>query len=213
MALDRQETSERILEIAHRLLEEGGAENLKARSIAQEAGIAVGSIYNLFVDLNGLHRAVNMRLLDELARRGGAAMAALQDRGAADTRERLLALAQAYHGFVQEHPGAWQALLAYNRGRIHEAEPDAYVERLDALFEIIAKVLAAGDPELPPETTRRIARVLWSSVHGIVTSGYAARSGSRRDDEIWSQVDLLVTTFLEGLGQRRAALTAGGESS
>lgn len=206
MALDKEETRERVIEIAHRLLEEGGAPNLKARTIAQEAGIAVGSIYNMFVDLQGLHRAVNMRLLDELARRGAAAMMMLAKSGTTDTRERLLALAQAYLGFVQQHPGAWAALLAYNRGRLNAAEPDAYLDRLDGLFEIIAHVVADGEPHLPQDTVRRIARALWSSVHGIVTSGYAARSGERRSEEIWRQIDLLVTIFLEGLRARRETL-------
>ena len=204
MALDKEETSERVLDIALRLLEEGGAANLKARTIAQEAGIAVGSIYNMFTDLTGVHRAVNMRLLDELSRRGGAAMMELAARGETDTRARLLALAHAYHAFVQEHPGAWAALLAYNRGRIHDAEPDAYVERLDMLFQIIAHVIADAYPGMPVEDCRQIARTLWSSAHGIITSGYAARSGVGRGEQIWEQVDLLVTIFLEGLSQRMA---------
>ncbi|TIX18720.1 MAG: helix-turn-helix transcriptional regulator, partial [Mesorhizobium sp.] len=50
MALDKEEMSERVIAIAENLIEAGGAENLKARTIATEAGIAVGSIYNLFRD-------------------------------------------------------------------------------------------------------------------------------------------------------------------
>jgi hypothetical protein len=51
-----------------------GATNLKARSIAEKAGIAVGSIYNLFGDLDQVHGFVNMRLLDGLAQAGGTAV-------------------------------------------------------------------------------------------------------------------------------------------
>ena len=69
MALDRNEMNERVLDIAQTLLNEGGATNLKARSIAEKAGIAVGSIYNLFGDLDQVHGFVNMRLLDGLAPR------------------------------------------------------------------------------------------------------------------------------------------------
>lgn len=208
MALDKEETSEKVMEIAGRLLEEGGAPNLKARTIAQEAGIAVGSIYNMFTDLDGLHRAVNTRLLDELGRRGVGAIVELQAKGEKDTRVRLLALASAYHEFVQDHQGAWAALLAYNRGRMRDAEPDGYENRLDMLFEIIAKVLADGYPSLSTEMTRRIARTLWSSVHGIITSGYVAPKGATANSRIWEHTDLLVTTFLEGLQRRLPALTA-----
>ncbi len=207
MALDKEETGARVLEIAHRLLEEGGAPNLKARTIAQEAGIAVGSIYNMYTDLTGLHRAVNVQLLDELGRRGAAAMIGMHKKGETDVRSRLLALAHAYHEFVQDHPGAWAAVLAYNRGRVNSTEPDEYVNRLDMLFDIIAQVIADGYPDMQPETRRQVARALWSSVHGIVTSGYASRGGARKIDQIWEQVDLLVTTFLAGLKQRGPALT------
>lgn len=213
MALDKEDTSERVVAIARRLLEEGGAQNLKARTIAQEAGIAVGSIYNMFGDLNGLHLAVNMRLLSELGERGAAAMASLAQKQTADTRERLLGLALAYHAYVQEYPGAWAALLAYNRGRVHASETAPYVDRLDGLFQIIADVLSEGEPYLSKEDAGHVARTLWSSVHGIVTSGYAAHSGERKAEEIWRQVDLLVTTFLEGLRHRKGALTDMGRNA
>lgn len=213
MALDKEEIGEKVLDISLRLLEEGGAPNLKARTVAQEAGIAVGSIYNMFTDLNGVHRAVNIRLLDELGQRGAEAMIELQQSGETDTRARLLALSHAYHAFVQKHPGAWAALLAYNRGRIHHNEPDDYINRLDMLFEIIARVIADGFRDLPPDVTRQVARTLWSSAHGIITSGYAAGSGTRKSDVIWEQVDLLVTTFLEGLSHRRAELIKGSQAT
>jgi hypothetical protein len=48
---------------------------------------------------------------------------------------------------------------------------------------------------------RTAARTLWSSVQGIVTSGYAGRSGERHEQEIWAQIDLLVTFFVRGLEQ------------
>ena len=47
------------------------------------------------------------------------------------------------------------------------------------------------------EKRRLVARVLWSSVHGIVTSGYTRVAD--RGEHVWEQIDLLVTTFLEGL--------------
>jgi AcrR family transcriptional regulator len=204
MALDKDETSARILDIAETLISEGGSANLKARTIAVQAGIAVGSIYNLYGDLNHLHRAVNIRLLDRLSEAGSAAMREARTEGVADTRLRLLALARAYLTFVETHPVSWAALLAFNREQPTEDEPEDYRRRFDALFEIIAAVLA--EAEIPMDNTRRrlVARVLWSSVHGIVTSGYTGHAG--RGSQVWEQIDLLVTTFLEGLrGKARSA--------
>ncbi|TPK92784.1 TetR/AcrR family transcriptional regulator [Mesorhizobium sp. B2-4-12] len=213
MALDKEETGERVLAIAETLINEGGVDNLKARTIAEQAGISVGSVYNLFADLEGVHRAVNMRLLDRLGAAGAAAMADLTKRGISDVRQRLLALAGAYMRFVEAHPGSWPALLAFNRRRPTLAEPDAYEARLDQLFDIIAAVLAGGDFDLDDETRRVAARTLWSSVHGIVTSGYAARSVRRQADEIERQVELLVTVFIRGLERGGTFAHAGPTAS
>ncbi|ESY88895.1 TetR/AcrR family transcriptional regulator [Mesorhizobium australicum] len=213
MALDKEETGERVLAIAEALLNEGGMDNLKARTIAEQAGISVGSVYNLFSDLDGVHRAVNMRLLDRLGGAGAVAMAELARRGITDVRQRLMALAGAYVRFVEAHPGSWPALLAFNRRRPVLTEPDVYEARLDQLFEIIASVLADGGFDLDEDTRRIAARTLWSSVHGIVTSGYAARSDRRQADEISQQIELLVSVFIRGLERGGTFAHAGGITS
>ncbi|TPI64416.1 TetR/AcrR family transcriptional regulator [Mesorhizobium sp. B3-1-7] len=199
MALDKEEMSEKVLAIAEALLNEGGAENLKARTIAEQAGISVGSVYNLFADLDEVHRAVNMRLLDRLGATGLAAMADLERQGVTDVQHRILAMAAAYVRFVEAHPGSWPAVLAFNRRRATRPGPDAYDALLDALFDIVAGVLKAGDFGLDDKRRALAARTLWSSVHGIVTSGYVANSDGRQAEEIWHQIELLVGVFVKGL--------------
>jgi AcrR family transcriptional regulator len=200
MALDRDEISERVLEIAEALISDGGAVNLKARSIAERAGIAVGSIYNLFGDLDQVHGRVNMRLLDRLAEAGAVAIGEMNRQGVTDTRLRLFSLAKAYLGFVQRHPVSWAALLAFNPRKMAAEQQLAYESRLDTLFEIIAAVLAEDKTLKLDEARRRLtARVLWSSVHGIVTNGAGRRQQDRQGDGVWEQIDLLVTTFLKGI--------------
>ena len=199
MALNKEEMSEKVLVIAETLLDEGGMDNLKARTIAEQAGISVGSVYNLFTDLEEVHRAVNMRLLDRLGAAGIDAMAELERQGVTDVRHRILAMAAAYVRFVEAHPGSWPAVLAFNRRRAAQPGPDAYEARLDELFDIVAGVLKAGDFDLDDDRRSLAARALWSSVHGIVTSGYVAKSDSRQAGEIWHQVELLVGVFVKGL--------------
>lgn len=203
MALDRNEMNERVLDIAQTLLNEGGATNLKARSIAEKAGIAVGSIYNLFGDLDQVHGFVNMRLLDGLAQAGGTAVRDLKEMGVSDTRLKLLALSKAYLAFVQAHAASWAAMLAFNPRRMAPEHISTYEGRLDALFDIIAGVLEE-DPDLglDHQRCRITARVLWSSVHGIVMNSAGRRQQKRQGEGVWEQIDLLVTTFLRGLEQQ-----------
>ena len=169
MALDREEISERVLAIAEVLLNEGGMNNLKARTIAEQAGISVGSVYNLFSDLDGVHRAVNMRLLDRLGGAGAAAMVDLGKRGTTDVRQRLLALAGAYVRFVEAHPGSWPALLAFNRRRAVRTEPDAYEARLDQLFAI-HDVFVPACANVPPRSSPLMKTATSSSICWSISS-------------------------------------------
>ncbi|MGE0281230.1 MAG: TetR/AcrR family transcriptional regulator [Rhizobiaceae bacterium] len=200
MALDRSEMNERVLDIAEALLNEGGASNLKARSIAEKAGIAVGSIYNLFGDLDQVHGLVNMRMLDELSAAGNTAVRDLKEMGVSDTRLKLLALSKAYLTFVHAHAASWAAMMSFSPRRMAPEHVSAYEQRLDALFDIIALVLEE-DPELGLDhhRCRVTARVLWSSVHGIVMGNAGRHQQKRPGEGVWEQIDLLVTTFLRGL--------------
>lgn len=206
MALDRGEMNERVLDIAQALLNEGGATNLKARSIAEKAGIAVGSIYNLFGDLDQVHGLVNMRLLDALAVAGTTAVQDLKEMGVSDTRLKLLALSKAYLTFVQTHTASWAAMLSFNPRRMSPEHVPAYEQRLDTLFDIIATVLEEDpDLRLDHQRCRITARVLWSSVHGIVMNSAGRAQQKRQGEGVWEQIDLLVTTFLRGLEQQAPA--------
>lgn len=206
MALNRDETSERVLAIAAKLIGSGGAANLKARTIAQQAGIAVGSIYNLFGDLDQLHGQVNMRLLDKLGEAGEKAMSKLDRANVDDTRERLFGLARTYLEFVQANAVSWAALMAFSPSRMPQPAQGAYERRLDTLFELIAVVLRRdANLSLSEKEQRVAARVLWSSVHGIVIMGASRRQQSRQGEGLWDQIDMLVTTFLKGIERRQTA--------
>lgn len=203
MALDRDETSERVLEIAAKLISEGGSANLKARTIAQEAGIAVGSIYNLFGDLDQLHGKVNMRLLDKLGEAGMRATAKMDKAGITDTRERLFGFSKTYLEFVQANAVSWAAVMAFSPRRMPQAAQAAYERRLDTLFELIAIELSKDKTLAMDDAHRRVAaRVLWSSVHGIVIMGAGRRQQNRQGEGVWDQIDMLVTTFLKGIDRR-----------
>jgi len=58
------EIREHVIKAATRAIESKGLDGIKARPIAQRAGISVGSIYNLFGDLDELTRIVNGRTYD-----------------------------------------------------------------------------------------------------------------------------------------------------
>lgn len=199
MALRKEETRRKIIDIGHELIAAGGSESLQARVIAKSAGISVGSIYNLVGDMDELHRLVNAELLDELGIVGGDTVAKMNKENVTDLRERLLELSYAYFDFVQRNQKKWTALLAFNRGTTSAETPDWYMVRLEMLFDIIADNLKQTSLGNDSERRQVAARALWSSVHGIVTNSFVGRNDHILRETTMAQIDLLISVFVKGL--------------
>ena len=199
MALDKHDVRRKVIDTAGALIAGGGADALKARTIAEKVGVSVGSIYNLVGDMDTLHRAVNSELLDELGAAGAMAMHQLEQRGERDLRTRLLALADAYLQFVTARATQWSALLAYNRSLSAADTPEGYLAKLEMLFDIIGDELK--DTAMGADDRQRgiAARALWSAVHGIVTNALVGQSDHVLVQTAREQIDLLITMFVRGL--------------
>lgn len=205
MALDRDEVSARVLDIAEQLIEQGGAEQLKARTVAGRAGIAVGSVYNLYSDMDALHLAVNLKLIAGLEQAGLAAIDRLAQGQVTDTRESLMELARTYLDYVDAHRNSWLALIAFPNDKIEAAKQKDYLTRLDSLMSIISRVLVRDKSlGLNDEAAKLSARVLWSSVHGIVTNSQRSPGLDPDLNYTWRLIDHLVTVFLVGLRAQAA---------
>lgn len=199
VTLNKDDVKRQIVEIAGKLIEQGGSGALQVRAIAKQAGISVGSVYNIVGDIDALHRMVNVGLLDELGMAGTTTIERLRQDGVTDVRERLLALAETYLAFVEHNHAKWNALLAFNRSRSTTEMPDWYMVRLEMLFDIIAGVLADTPLGKDDERRQTATRALWSAVHGIVTNSFIGRGDKSHSDESRAQIDLLVSIFVRGL--------------
>ncbi|MEL6200878.1 MAG: TetR/AcrR family transcriptional regulator [Pseudomonadota bacterium] len=200
MAIDKERAQRDIMDITMRLLADGGLDAVKIRDIARQAGVSVGSVYNIFGDIDDLLRACNTQLLDELGSAGAMAMQQAELDGVSDVRGRLLVLARVYHEFVETNATAWTAMLAFNRAVSLKETPEWYILRQEMLFDLIGEVLsgtALGDDE---DQLAVAARALWSSVHGIVTNAYRGSDRRAQQTQTWAQIDVLVTTFVRGIG-------------
>ena len=174
-----------------------GMGGLRARTVALDAKVSVGTVYNLFGSLDGLLEAVFERVMlrfqDEA--RGS-------DKGG--RRDRLLGLAWAYMDFVRRNQEVWSAFLAYNRQR-DDVENDPYLARQGPLFDLVGDALRDTPLDTGENARRVAARMLWSSVHGIVTLNYldvVSEDAERRTRE---QITLLVDLVLRGMDARSAA--------
>ncbi|RYG38486.1 TetR/AcrR family transcriptional regulator [bacterium] len=152
----REETRERILAAAHRLIAESGRESLTTRAISAEAGVQAPTIYRLFGDKGGL--------LDAVAEHGFRAyLATKSDRSQSpDPVEELRAGWDVHVGFGLANPVAYS--LVYG-----DARPGAKSSAAEAGFRIlrdlIHRIALAGRLTM---TEERAAQLVHAAACGTV---------------------------------------------
>lgn len=174
----------KILESATRTIDSEGYSALNARKLAKAADCSVGTLYNVFGDLDGITYAVNLGTIRKLR---GQMRDAVTD--SMDTAgERLHAMADAYFDFAVAHQNRWEALFRFRpRGEV-----DGTVgQEADALFALLRDSV-----DIRVEDDALLA--LWAAVHGVVELASQKHliyysSGSERH-----YIHLIVETALRG---------------
>ncbi len=182
------------LAAAREIAEAEGLRGLTARRIAGRIGYSVGTLYNLFEDLDELIFRLHVTTLDALHE-----ACALSPR-TGEPETDLRALGQAYIGFTGEHPRLWNLLFEH---RLPEGRPlpEWYLEKVARLLALVEAAIA---PLFPPgrEVERlHSARVLWSSLHGMCSVASAGRLGEA--ESLAAMADSLATNYVAGLRQRK----------
>jgi len=190
----RTELRQMILDAATGLIDRDGPAGLSARAVARKIGYSVGTLYNLFDDLDDLVWQINGRTLDSLQ----ANLAASSTGSGAEQRVRRLA--QAYLDFVTTYPKRW-ALVLENRSSGAEP-PRWYRERIRGLFELVETALADYFPPDAEDARRKSAHVLWAGLTGIALLRETASLPTDMDPA--TLVAALVDTHLAGIDGARS---------
>jgi len=184
---------ETLLDIAEAEIRQNGVASLRARALAQQAGCAVGAIYNVFDDMTGLALAVNLRTFHRLGDAVSKAVAAKAD---APPVERLVIMAKSYLHFAASDLNLWRALFDVEM-TAESHVPDWYLEELGRLFAIIAGPLAEMDPAASEDEIELRTRTLFSSVHGIVLLGLERRVSGVPQERIEEMIAYLLKNAVE----------------
>jgi AcrR family transcriptional regulator len=151
-----------VLDLAERVVATEGLAGLQARRIASDANCSVGSIYNVFGDLDGLAIAVNERTLARLA---GPLEASFEATRGHPTAGRLTDLALAYMRFALDNQLRWRAVFELRLPNGREV-PDRYRQSQAQLLSLIERIIAAEIPDAGKRA--HAARALFAAVHGII---------------------------------------------
>jgi AcrR family transcriptional regulator len=160
-----------ILDAAIKVLASLGPEDaFSLRSVAKQAKIAAPSVYIHFADRNVLLLAVLEKLFcEQIAIRAAAEDEAAKAGGGA--WERLLARSIATVEFGLEHPGHYKVLF---EGRVVPRLDDPRAADfgrplLARSMELIREIAATSGTKHPRSDPQRLALLLWSGLHGIVS--------------------------------------------
>lgn len=185
-----------LIGAAERQIADAGLESLTARALAEDVGCSVGTIYNVFEDLDDLVIAVNSNTLARLDRR--IAKLAPIDALDADPEDCLIGLAQAYCQFAVEHTRLWSALFERST-RSDRPTPDWHMDEHVRLVAHIVTPLKQLLPTRSEEEIWSLSGLLLSAVHGVVSLGLQRFFFSAPLSDIQKQVEVLVRSALRGL--------------
>jgi AcrR family transcriptional regulator len=189
----RVEMRAKMLAIANRVVAEEGLAALQARRVAEEAGCAVGTIYNVFGSLDNLIIETNSTTLNNL---GQSLVRALDAAAGRSVEGRLQALASAYLQFADSHNKPWRAVFDHHM-TVGTPVPDWYRQKQAKLFALVEQVL--GEVIKEDDARSRAARALFSAVHGVVMLSLLGTLGAASIGETEAQVRFIVAAVAGGL--------------
>lgn len=188
-----EQLRELVLRSAYAVIAENGLAGVSAREIARRIGYSPGTLYNLFDGLDDLVLQVEGLMLDELDRK----LADLPAEGSADVQ--LNQLVEAYLAFGRERPKLWN-LIAQHSLLPKMSVPSWYSEKLERIVGRVEAVLAGCmPPPAQPHEVRRVALVLWSSLHGLTSIATAEKLSSILNGSVDLLATELTSVFLAGL--------------
>jgi len=183
-----------MVRIAEAVVGEEGLSALTARRVAVNAGVAVGTIYNIFENLGALISEVNARTMADLV----AALSDVQtDRGS--THDILIGFADRYMAFVRNNPHRWMAVFEVEMPGAGQALPNQ--ASIDRLFSFLEDAIRTHDDRIDAQMARRSARGLWAAVHGLLMLSASNRLPAIRLENVRPTIDHLVTCHLLGLDE------------
>ena len=207
MTLEHDQVREKLIVTALDLMAEGGMEAVKARALAQKVGVSVGSVYNLFGNVEGVLEHACARLFDALNALGRTRLGQIEAQMAAEgiiaaperLRFVLMSLSALYIDFVTDNEQAWNALLAFNRSRPVGDAADWYLGKQSELIGMLGDALVTAPGMADAERRMTTGWALWAAVHGIVSLSYVGQVRPDTRARTEAQIASLVTPVVAGI--------------
>jgi AcrR family transcriptional regulator len=169
-----------------------GLAGLTARRIALRVPCSVGTLYNVFGNLDTLILHLNGQTLDGLYE-------ALTDVEISDEpKAAVRQITKCYRRYTVENALLWSVIFEH----VWPAEyvlPEWYPEKIHRLLAILARALKPLLPGAGDDKVLQAASVLWSGLHGINSLAVTGKIGLISSESANAMTDLMVQSFVGGL--------------
>jgi AcrR family transcriptional regulator len=151
------------------LVEQGGAEAVSLRDLAQSLGVSRAAPYRHFEDRDALLAAVAARGFEDLNVEYEAALAT-SGNGAA----KLRATGRAFFGFATRRPGLYR--LMFQSDLLNRTPPPAVlIPPADRSYRLLWRAIEAAFPEADEKEVKVRAVLMFSTSHGFLALDQAGR--------------------------------------
>ena len=192
----RQRIFEDALDAATKIARKEGLGSLTVRRIAKQIGCSVGTIYNVFDNLDTLILYLNGRTFDALYEE----LIKVEAKG--EPRAVVTRLTDTYLVFVRDNANLWNVIFEHVWPAKYPL-PDWYREKIERLLKLLANILAPLFPEGREDENYLAALVLWSGLHGINSLVATGKLGIATSANAKVLSNLLVAIFFGGLIYRQ----------
>lgn len=186
------ELKEMIISATTKIVVEEGYQKLSTRKIANEIKYTVGTLYNIFSNLDEIIMHVNAETLDDLYKE-------IISKKSTKGIDLLHEIAASYINYSKENYNLWAMLVDY-RVPQETKYPDWYLTKIQKIYEYLGKVLSPHLPEDKAKDLSDIITVLWASIHGICTLSIKGKLDNTGSHSAQILINNLIDNYLIGLG-------------
>src|SRR5262245_37431505 len=178
-----------VLTAAASMMAKHGVDGFSVRMLAKEIGVAPGSLYLHFKDVDDIVNHLNAETLKRLVK----ALEAVES--GAGPEATLHRYAQAYVAFVEKNRNLWDAMFKYRRSG--STVPGWYRSAIEELVAPVKQCFEEIAPAMTADASARAAKMTWASLHGICSLD-AARLRMLMDADLPSTAAHLVDLHIAG---------------
>lgn len=175
---------EKTLNAAEKIVRNQGLSALTARAIATEVGYALGTLYNMFENLDDVILHVNARTLDTM-------------HDEMKPARSITALAKVYIRFAGANPHVWNMLFEHTQ-KTSGTLPEWYQARIERMFSL-AEALLAKEIETDKKSLKRSTKVLWASIHGICSLSLNGTLETTKSEPASVLAEALIDAYINGV--------------